>query len=318
MNLTATLTEFASDVIEGLSSHPKHLSSKYFYDHRGSMIFNDIMQMPEYYLTDCEFEIFNNHKAEIASKIYPDKSYFELIELGAGDGYKTIVLLNYLVQQNVKFQYMPIDISAKAIENLQLNLTKSLPNLNVKYKTGDYSKWTAGLNGVAPKLVLFLGSNIGNLTENESLSFLRQLRNVLNIGDKLLIGFDLKKDPEIILKAYNDPHGHTAAFNLNLLHRINTELDANFNTDNFYHEETYDPQTGTATSFLISKKEQTVRINRTNSMFHFTTNEKISMEISQKYDEVMINYFAENSGFEVEHNFSDSRSWFIDSLWKVV
>jgi len=316
MNLTET-TEFASDVIAGLSSHPKQLSSKYFYDDRGSMIFKDIMQMPEYYLTDCELEIFKNQKADIADEINPNGIFFELIELGAGDGFKTIVLLNYLVQQKINFQYIPIDISAKANENLQYALQLSLPNLALDCKTGDYLKLISGLTGTSPKIILFLGSNIGNLTENESLSFLKQLRNVLNKGDKLLIGFDLKKDPEIILKAYNDPHGHTTAFNLNLLHRINAELGANFNTDYFYHEETYDHQTGTAKSFLISKKDQSVRFGKTNKIFRFTANEKILMEISQKYDETMINNFAKNSGFTVERNFIDSRSWFIDSLWKV-
>jgi uncharacterized SAM-dependent methyltransferase len=168
-----------------------------------------------------------------------------------------------------------------------------------------------------PKIVLFLGSNIGNFTQDESITFLKHLRAVLNKQDKLLIGFDLKKDPEIILRAYNDPHGLTAAFNLNLLSRINDELDADFNTDHFMHKEVYDPETGKAESYLISIKNQQVDIPGLGRIFHFKEKERIFMEVSQKYDESMIDALAEQSGFEVTRNFYDKRNWFVNSLWEL-
>lgn len=310
-------TTFESDTLTGLSSDPKFLLSKYFYDARGSKIFEDIMHMPEYYLTDCELEIFRTHKMNIASAIGINKPAIEVVELGAGNGLKTKILLAHLLDQNINFKYIPIDISAKAVDGLQKDLSENFPDMKVEGQIGDYFKLLAGLNGSVSKVVLFLGSNIGNFDQDTALHFLDQLYGALNPGDQLLIGFDLKKAPEIILKAYNDPHGHTAAFNLNLLHRINRELDADFRPGNFYHQGTYDQDTGTAKSYLVSKKTQQVRIHKPGKVFYFRENEKIFMESSQKYDLPMIEALASRSQFEVIGNFYDSRNWFVNSLWRV-
>lgn len=309
---------FKSDTLNGLSANPKYLLSKYFYDSKGSELFEDIMRMPEYYLTDCELEIFQNHKQQIAGAFENPENEFELIELGAGDGLKTKVLLAHLLENKNKFKYIPIDISAKAIHNLQDDLETKLPLLNVDGLIGDYFQLIDGLNDSKQKVVLFLGSNIGNLDEKKSIHFLRQLNEVLNPKDQLLIGFDLKKDPEIILPAYNDPHGLTAAFNLNLLSRINNELDADFIPENFFHQETYDKDTGTAKSFLVSKKLQSVQIRKLEKTFRFNENEKIFMERSQKYDLPMIEALAGKTGFEITANYFDSRKWFVNSLWRVI
>jgi L-histidine Nalpha-methyltransferase len=314
---TVQVSTFESDTLTGLSSEPKFLSSKYFYDARGSKIFEEIMRMPEYYLTDCELEIFQTHKQHITAEFRNANTEFGLIELGAGDGLKTKVLLSHLLEKKIKFKYIPIDISAKAIHGLQNDLKQQLPCLRFEGIIGDYFRLLGGLNRFKRKIVLFLGSNIGNFREDESIRFLKQLRSELNPGDQLLIGFDLKKDPEIILKAYNDPHGLTAAFNLNLLHRINQELDAGFDPGNFSHQEEYDPVTGTAKSFLISKKPQSVRIQKLGKTFQFNENEKIFMEMSQKYDPSMIEMLAVRSRFEITANFYDSRRWFVNSLWSV-
>ncbi len=309
------LSAFAEDTLQGLSSNPKNLSSKYFYDHNGSEIFEKIMRMPEYYLTDCELEIFEKQKAAICADFNPDNRTFELIELGAGDGLKTKILLAELLHKKRDFRYIPIDISARAIENLQNKLQNEMPALKTDGRTGDYFRMISGLNGKMPKVILFLGSNIGNFTHEKSVNFLKQLNAVLNKGDKLLIGFDLKKDPEIILKAYDDPHGLTAEFNLNLLARINRELDADFKLDDFYHKETYDPNTGTAKSFLVCRKDQTVNLYKLDESFRFAESESIFMEMSQKYDEEMILQLANESGFSLVKNYYDSRRWFINSLW---
>lgn len=316
MENTATLTEFAKEVIEGLTAEPKFFHSKYFYDDRGSKIFEQIMRMPEYYLTDCELEIFEGQKARLCDDFIPKTGAFELVELGAGDGLKTKQLLEELMERDIDFTYIPVDISQQAVQQLQNKLWQELPGVKIRGLIGDYFHLIEGLNGSIPKVILFLGSNIGNFSHEKSLSFLKQLHKVLNKGDKLLIGFDLKKDPEIILKAYNDPHGLTASFNLNLLQRVNNELEADFNLKKYRHIETYDPTTGAAKSFLISECKQQVYVAGLDKTFFFEKDEHVYMEMSQKYDPEMIHALAENAGFEIVGNFTDKRQFFINSIWK--
>ena len=313
------LTEFAKDTLEGFSARHKYLSSKYFYDTKGSRIFQDIMQMPEYYLTDCELEILKTGKLEIFEAFAEQDSQYNLIELGAGDGLKTKVLLSHLHDQNAIFEYIPIDISAEAVKNLVRDLEREIPGIKINGKVGDYFRLMKELNlyNHTKKIILFLGSNIGNFNESQSLSFLNRLKMVMQPGDLLFIGFDLKKDPDIILKAYNDPHGHTAAFNLNLLQRINDELNADFNLNHFRHIEVYDPKSGIAKSKLISLKKQEVIIHGFSKTFSFEQGESIFMEMSQKYDMEMILDLADKSGFKIVRNLYDERQYFVDSLWKL-
>ena len=319
MEQIATITDFEKDTIKGLSSNPKYLSSKYFYDKRGSKIFQDIMNMPEYYLTDCELGIFKNQKQDILNEFIGQGAHFELVELGAGDGLKTKILLSHFLSCKANFKYTPIDISEEVVKNLVTDLKTELPGLLVNELIGDYFDLIKNLNvnGQIKKIILFLGSNIGNFNEQKSLDFLNHLRMVLNPHDQVFIGFDLKKDPAVILKAYNDPHGHTAAFNLNLLQRINEELSANFDLQNFKHHEVYDPLSGTAKSYLISLKAQQVFVGDLNKTYSFKKWESIFMERSQKYDMDMIRYLADNSGFEIVRNFYDTQQYFVNSLWKL-
>ncbi len=319
MEKTIPATELARDVAEGLSAKPKYLNSKYFYDARGSAIFQKIMHMPEYYLTDCELEIFEDQKAQIYQNFKLDHQPFDIVELGAGDGLKTKILLRYFLRENQGIRYIPIDISKESVINLEQELNQEIPDLQVIGKIGDYFGMMEELSRIdkTPKVLLFLGSNIGNFNRERSVAFLRQLRNVMNPADKLFIGFDLKKDPDTILKAYNDPHGYTSSFNINLLRRINDELDADFELMNFKHHEVYDPQTGTAKSFLISRKKQTVRIEALDLNIEFDNWEPIYMEMSQKYDEEMIRYLSHQAGFMIARNFTDKRSYFMNSLWKL-
>lgn len=319
MHETTQLSEIAVDTLKGLSASPKFLSSKYFYDDRGSKIFQDIMNMPEYYLTNCEEEIFQNQKEEIFQSFKPNNERFDLIELGAGDGMKTKILLEHFKNNNADFTFIPVDISKEVVKTLVDDLEKDFPQLNVDAKIGDYFQMMEEINRYdsAPKIILFLGSNIGNYNESESITFFSHLREIMNPQDKLFIGFDLKKDPKIILDAYDDPHGHTAAFNLNLLNRLNDELGANFNLKNFKHHEVYNPQTGTAKSFLVSLKKQSVYIKILSTAFEFDKWETIYTEMSQKYDLNMITSFANQCGFEIVRNFTDSRQYFMNSLWKL-
>lgn len=319
MEQIAIQTEFAKDTLEGLSARPKFLSSKYFYDDRGSKIFQDIMRMPEYYLTDCELEIFQTQKQDILDGFTKQNSNFELVELGAGDGLKTKVLLSHFLNLGVDFKYTPIDISGEAIKSLVDDLDDELPDLKVNGRIGDYFDLIGDIkvNGYARKIILFLGSNIGNYSDQESLDFLNRLKAIMNPQDQVFIGFDLKKEPQIILNAYNDSSGHTAAFNLNLLQRINRELDADFDINYFRHQEVYNSITGTAKSYLISRKHQKVNIKSLDKTIWFEEGERIFTEMSQKYDLKMINDLAEKSGFEIVRNYFDQRQFFVNSLWKL-
>ncbi len=168
-----------------------------------------------------------------------------------------------------------------------------------------------------PKVVLCLGANIGNYTRERALDFLKSIAKELNSGDKLLIGFDLKKDPNVILSAYDDPEGITAAFNLNLLRRMNRELGANFELEGFRHWETYNPITGATKSYIVSKKEQHVFIKALNRSFRFAAWEAVDVELSQKYSLPEVEDMAAAAGFTVEQHFTDSKNYFVDSLWRV-
>ncbi|MFW5760794.1 MAG: L-histidine N(alpha)-methyltransferase [Cyclobacteriaceae bacterium] len=310
--------KFAEDVLLGLSSRPKYLSSKYFYNKKGDEIFQQIMHMPEYYPTDCELDIFKKYKQQMLQYFTGSREFFDLIEFGAGDGMKTKILLSHFLTQNASFKYLPIDISANILQTLNDDLQTNLPQLQVQTMQGDYFETLASLNLVddRKKVVLFLGSNIGNFSPTGTVDFLHQLHKNLTKGDMLLIGFDLKKDPSVILKAYNDPHGITKAFNLNLLQRINDELEANFDLNTFRHYPYYDPVSGESRSYLISEIEQYVDVKSLNTTFHFHAWEPIHTEISKKFDLHFIQSLASKTGFKLAENFFDENKYYVNSLWK--
>ncbi|HVV54904.1 MAG TPA: L-histidine N(alpha)-methyltransferase [Mucilaginibacter sp.] len=309
---------FYKDVIIGLKSVPKRLSSKYFYDAKGDKLFQEIMHCQEYYPTRCELEIFSKKTAEICEAIIGDGSAFDLIELGAGDATKSSYLLQYLIEQKADFTYLPIDISDNVISYLTASLPVSLPSLRMRGLNGEYFdmlKEAAASSG-RRKVVMFLGSNIGNMTANEALEFCKGIRNNLSSGDMVLMGFDLKKNPKTILAAYNDKNGITKRFNLNLLERINRELNADFHLSKFDHYPTYDPETGACKSYLISLEEQEVTINNKEHI-RFLKNEYIYTEISQKFTVLQTEQIAENAGFKPVTCFFDSKKWFLDAIWIV-
>lgn len=311
---------FAEDVLEGLSANPKFLSSKYFYDDEGSRLFQQIMKLPEYYLTASETEIFSKQTAKIFEAFEADKSEFDLIELGAGDGSKTSILIEYFLKQKADFRYVPIDISSEALNFLTEKFHEQFPELNIKPERGDYFKTlgTFSAESDKKKIILFLGSNIGNFSEAQALQFFKDLRNVMNRQDFIFIGFDLHKNPKTILNAYDDSQSVTAKFNLNLLKRINRELGADFSIEEFSHYASYHPLERAARSFLISQKEQTVTIKSLDAQFTFKKWEPIYMEVSQKYGEQSIDKLAQESGYSVAENFFDENKFYLDSLWKPV
>ncbi len=307
---------FAQDVLKGLSAEHKFLPSKYFYDDNGSRLFKQIMDMPEYYLTNSEFEIISLQSKQIF-KTLGFSQPFNIVELGAGDGFKTFKFLEFLVQHDIKFNYVPVDISSEAMEMLTANLEKRLPGIVVKPKVGDYFK-ILSINKTSqyPSLLLFLGSNIGNYKQDKAQELLKLFNANMKKGDKLLVGFDLKKNPLTVHKAYFDSQGITKRFNLNLLLRINRELDADFQIDNFDFYCHYNPLTGDVRSYIVSLRAQQVHIKKIDKVFKFDYNELISTELSKKYSLEEIEALAKTTDFKLKTNFLDCKHYFTDSLWE--
>lgn len=313
-------TDFAKDILKGLISSPKQLSSKYFYNDTGTQLFQKIMRMPEYYPTNCEYEIFSTQTHYICKSFNEGVSAINIIELGAGDGLKTEILLTHLVKNKNIFKYTPIDISAKANDIISQRLQKQHPTIKIEAKTGDYFEVLNTLNqnqGIR-KVVLFLGSTIGNFKQKEAAYFLQQLHRLLSPNDLLFIGFDLLKDPHIMHNAYNDAQGYSAAFNLNILQRINEELGADFVLDNFIHYPIFNPMEGAIQTFLISKKNQLVEIKALNKIIEFTAWEALQLEHSRKFNSSQVYALAKESGFSIEKNFYSHNHFYLNSLWKPI
>lgn len=308
--------ELKKAVEEGLGAKHKSLPSWLFYDEKGDRIFQQIMHMPEYYPTRCEYEILDHHKEDLLRYFESQQSPFQLIELGAGDGLKTEILLKYLSSRLVRFTYRPVDISASVLAQLSRRLKKTLPDLEIQPVNKSYYEAVGDLQGDEKKVIFFLGANIGNFTPQEALAFLKNISVHLEGQGQALIGFDLKKDPRVIARAYDDEGGITKAFNINLLRRLNRELGAQFSLTQFDHYASYDPETGAARSFLVSLKDQDVPIAALKKTYHFAHWETINTEISQKYDLLMIEKTLSEAGLEIVDLFFDANHFFCDVLVK--
>ena len=309
--------EFEQHVTEGLKAFPKFLSSKYIYDDRGDELFQQIMALPEYYLTNAEYNIVDQYKADLRTLFENDKG-FDLIELGAGDGKKTKVLLKELHENKTNFTYIPIDISQHAIDDLASSIKGTWPNMDVQGEQGTYFnvlKELAKYNQ-RPKAIIVLGSNIGNLSHDEAINFLEQIQEIMSLEDVLFMGFDQKKDPLTIQNAYADTTGVTQEFNRNLLHRLNREMQADFNVGKFEHWEAYDPETGTAKSYLLATEKCDVHIKKLDLKVSFNKWETIHTEISQKYDDQIVEWLANQSGLKITQIFEDHNKLFKNYLFK--
>jgi len=309
--------EVLSVIEAGLSKTPKRLPSWLFYDAVGDKIFQAIMRIPEYYLTACELDIFKTHKERILQHIVKSNEAFQLVELGAGDGTKTEVLLDYFVKKKVPFTYVPVDVSQDVLEQLIVRLNKSLPALKIHPENKLYYQALEDLNNDSreKKLILFLGANIGNFNTEEAVGFVKRLAANMNNQDQLLIGFDLKKNPRLIQAAYDDAGGITREFNLNLLGRINREMGGEFDLEQFSHYPYYDPETGVTKSFLVSEQEQEIWIEAMGKSVHFDKWEVIHTEVSQKYDLKMINRLADQAGLQIVDVIYDSKRYFADVIF---
>ncbi len=309
-------SDLCKAVLNGLSAPSKYLSSKYFYDSTGDRLFQKIMALPEYYLTRSEEEILNDHKKDILQSLCREKDEFSIVELGAGDGKKTKVLLNYFRKCNSNFTYIPVDISEHAITTLTAALATEMPDLKVKGIAKEYVPALKELQGLnTRKLILFLGSSIGNFQKKEAGEFLKLVRAQMSDKDLLLVGFDLKKDPHLISKAYDDSEGVTRDFNFNLLIRLNEELGGNFDLNNFTHYPTYDPSTGEMKSFLLSTKKQSIYIDALQRSFEFAEWESIFTEVSMKYSKQELVDLAKSAGLKIDQFLLDSNKYYTDIIF---
>jgi L-histidine N-alpha-methyltransferase len=317
MVIDALHTDVANAVEEGFSKSPKRLPSWLFYDEIGDKIFQAIMKMPEYYLTACEYEILQMNKERLRQRFVADGSTFDLIEFGAGDGFKTEVLLRHFNERQTMFNYLPVDVSSTALNQLTQRLQASVPDLSINTINKRYDQAIRDLHkeDLNRKVFLFLGANIGNFSLPEAEQFSTTISSGMKAGDQLLIGFDLKKDPRLIQAAYDDPHGITRSFNMNLLTRLNREVGARFQLDQFKHYPYYDPETGATRSYLVSLQAQDVYIEALNKSIRFDRWEIIHTEISQKYDIAMIEKIAARSGLAIVDHYYDCKHYFCDVLF---
>jgi L-histidine Nalpha-methyltransferase len=303
----------AEDVRRGLSSEPKRFLPKYFYDELGSQLFEAICLLPEYYLTRAENEILQRYADEIVASVEGETT---LLEMGSGSASKTRLLIEALLRKQRELKFIPVDISATALDSSSRILLQSYPQLKIEAYAADYFAGLSELKKTKrPRtLALFLGSNISNFDPVEALKFLRALRDVLSEGDALLLGADLKKDRQVLEAAYNDALGVTAAFNLNVLARINRELGGDFDLRAFRHLAFYNEEVGRVEIYLESVREQTVNIRALEMEVNFGEGEQIHTENSYKYDLSDIARLASGTGFTRAHTWLDSQERFSSNL----
>ena len=298
-------SDLLSDVIAGLSSDPRTLPCKYFYDERGAALFRKICELPEYYITRTEIDILDRHRAEIASQLGPN---IELIGLGTGAGTKTRILIEALERPAA---YIPVDISEKQLRKSTALFGKILPDLEILPVCADYLQpvvLPSPRHKPARNVVYFPGSTIGNFEPNEALEFLRRIANVSGRGGGLLIGVDLQKDQSVIEAAYNDNARVTAQFNLNLLARLNREIGADFDLSQWRHRAIYNSEAGRIEMYLISVPDQTVHIGARE--FHFRAGEKILTEHSYKHTPEGFIALARQAGFDFVKLWTDDARLF--------
>lgn len=312
-NRIANESDFAIDVIAGLTKNPKRISSKYFYDERGSQLFDQITEQEEYYLTRTEKLILEAH----LKKLEPfTTNVKEIVEFGPGDGSKAqIVAEQFIRWRTGGIKYAAVDISPASIQQ-SLNRLSHIDGLELNSFVGDYNhfKATASKSG---RLYLFLGSNIGNYEPLQASSLLQHFRSFMTVQDLLLIGFDKKKDISTLTAAYNDRAGITKEFNFNLLDRMNRELGSDFQKQSFSHHGIYNPLIGAMQSFLVSRKNQKVHFATLSKTFDFDLGEAIHVENSYKYSDNDIATLAKGAKFEVALNLEDERHLFTDSVWRI-
>lgn len=310
---SALAPDFAGDVLEGFSRPAKALSPMYFYDARGSRLFEAICELPEYYLTRTEHGILRQHAADIARY---SRGKLSLVEFGSGSSTKTRLLIEALLQRQGSLHYVPIDISESILVVSARQLLKDYPKLRITAYASEYyaAIERIGANDTGQKMVILLGSNIGNFDAVSARHLLRSIRKTLRPNDYLLLSTDMQKAPAVLEAAYDDAEGITAEFNKNLLRRINRELDGEFDLDSFEHEAIYNPAKSRVEIYLRSTKSQQVHIGQLARTFQFAAGERIHTENSHKFSQEQIRTLCHETGFRLIDQWNDTRGYFFVNL----
>lgn len=297
-----------SDVVRGLTQTPKSLPPRYFYDDRGSQLFEEICELPEYYLTRTETSILQTCAGEIARLT----GACEIVELGSGSSTKTRILLDAYRDLGERLRYVPIDVSAGILESSALSLLADYPSLEV---CGLVSTYELALAKLLPldlptRMICFLGSTLGNLDRQECDRFFAQIIDALNPGEYFLLGIDLQKSPEMLNAAYNDRQGITAAFNLNMLAHLNWRFDGNFDISQFEHQAFYNTSESQIEMHLRSMRSQAVHLRALNLTVDFQPGETILTEISRKFDLNIVSQQLADRGLKPIQVWTDPYQWF--------
>ncbi len=302
------INTFAEDVSLGLTAAKKFLLPKYFYDPKGSELFERICDTPEYYVTRTEAEILKIHSDEIYRA---NQGKNVIIELGSGTSVKTRYIINSFISHNGGLTYIPIDVSDIILPSSEL-LIKDFDRLTVKGVLAEYEEGlqVAGSISNKPKMIVFLGSSIGNFDLHDAKELVRKIGNIMNHADSFLVGFDLVKDEEILNAAYDDKAGVTSAFNLNILTRINSELGGEFDLSKFKHTAHFNKTESRMEMHLVSLAEQDVCIHTIKEKIHFSKDEKIHTENSYKFTDEMINDITKFAGLKLLNKWKDSKDYF--------
>lgn len=308
---TSKHQSFRHDVLAGLRAQPKRLSSVYFYDDAGSALFERITRLPEYYLTRVEHEILTQHADGIIEAVLGEPCC--VVDLGAGDGVKTQILLERIHARGGDVRYAPVDVSAAALWSAEARMRQHSPWLRVDPVLAEYAPGLARIRKAQPErrlLVLWLGSSIGNFAHDQAAAMLRGLASACGPADTLLVGFDMLKDPKQLVAAYDDAEGVTAELNYNLLTRINRELAGDFDREGFVHHATFSPERARMESYLLSTRKQIVHV--AGHSFELDAWEPIHTEVSCKYSEAEIGSLLQAAGLSHLRTFTDASRAFVD------
>jgi L-histidine Nalpha-methyltransferase len=314
IDLNGKVTDQENDLRVGLLSNPKYIPSYFIYDTQGSRLFEQICELPEYYLTRKEKEILTDRAGDIAAFL---NSGGTIVELGSGNSEKTCILIECCLKQNNRLQYVPVDISKEILIETSQRLYCRYEDLNVTACYGDYFDSLDYLKSISgPKLVLWLGSSLGNFDKKAAIRFVGQIKKRLNAGDGLLVGIDLRKDPQIVENAYNDSEGITSQYHLNCLDRFNNEYGADFQKDLFYHYSFYDEESGNINAYIISKCDQQISVELLGLKVILKKDEKIFNERSSKYSRNEILQMAGKAGLQLTKQWFDKDRYYSLNLFR--
>jgi L-histidine N-alpha-methyltransferase len=307
---SGTLATLAEDVRQGLTRRPKRLPPKYIYDEVGSRLFEAITRTPEYYVTRTEMQLLQEVAPEVVRQVEPR----DLVELGPGSSAKTRALLDAMRDEGLLERYIPVEVSPSMVETASRRLAEEYPGLRIHGVVGDFLRHLDKVPDGDRRLVIFLGSTLGNLAPDEALRFLRHVAGSLGPEDAFLLGADLVKPREVLEAAYNDAEGITARFNRNILDVINRNLGGEFDAERFSHVAFYNPQEARIESYLQADEAHEVRIRDLDLTVRFEKGERIHTEYSHKYTRDSLEAYLGKAGLKLERWFTDDRGWFSLSL----